>query len=266
MTHIQKETLNVPVADGTELAADIYHAANQPPCGLLILVPGFAGDKQEGGLFPLLAERAAARGFNCLAYNWRGIAPSTGDFPNSTIEQHAADFMNVTRWAQERLPDSPSGLSVVGFSLGSALVGLALRENHNLQRAVYLGPAPRPNQSMWPRYKDMWDATSDGRTVQKPGSPVLLGRPILASLRDTDLGPNAFNIGVPLLVGHGTADERISCEHSQALAGQVGPNQDFTYIEFVGASHSFRPDGQRLRVANTVVDWLSERVALTQND
>src|SRR5688500_1723348 len=101
MTNIQKEAINIPLVDGTQLAADIYSAENQPPRGVLVLVHGFAGDKQEGGLFPLLAEHAGKQGFDCLAYNWRGITPSTGDFPNSTIKQHAADFTDVAHWTKE---------------------------------------------------------------------------------------------------------------------------------------------------------------------
>lgn len=260
MATIHKEAINLLAADGSELATDLYHARDQPLRGVLLLVHGFAGDKQEGGLFPLLAEQAAEQGFNCLAYNWRGIAPSGGDFANSTIEQHRADFLNIARWVRDRFPDSQSGLSAVAFSLGAAVAGLALRENHDLlQRVIYLAPALRPNQSMWPRYEEIWNEIPEGGAAQKPGSAVMLGRPILKSLHDTDLGPSAFNIDVPLLVCHGTADERIPREHSQALAAQVGPGRDFTYEEIEGASHSFRPGGQRLHLVNTVVDWLCER-------
>lgn len=96
---------------------------------------------------------------------------------------------------------------------------------------------------MWPRYDipEIWQQIEERGVAQKPGSDTLVGRPIVESLRDTDLGTKAFVLRVPLLVCHGTADSRIDISHSRELAARVPPGQTFRYTEYDGASHSFRP-------------------------
>ncbi len=113
---------------------------------------------------------------------------------------------------------------------------------------------------MWPRYNvsEIWRQINARGTAQKQGSTVLLGGPILKSLRDTDLGPQAFSPGVPLLVCHGTGDSRISHLHSRELAGRVTPGPHFRYTEFEGASHSFRPPELHWQnLSLTVINWLT---------
>lgn len=64
-------------------------------------------------------------------------------------------------------------------------------------------------------------------------------------------------MSVPLLVCHGTADTRIDCSHSRAVARQTPDKPDFSYVEFGGASHSFRPEAQHWpRLASVIAEWV----------
>jgi alpha-beta hydrolase superfamily lysophospholipase len=236
-------------ADGTELAAEVHAPPSRDTRGAVVFVHGFCGDKGENGLFHALATRCVDTGFAAVLYDWRGLADSKGNFPSSTIQDHASDFEQVAQWTRARFAAKRKSLHAVGFSLGAAVVGLALRQRLKLTSVAYLSPAARPARSMWPRYssEQLWSELAIHGVVKKPGSSVLLGRAILESLRDTDLGPRAFDLKVPLLVCHGTGDARIDCSHTRELVDtrdlgvrpKSGP--DFRYIEFDGASHSFRP-------------------------
>ena len=248
----------VPVADRARLAAERLAPRQGPRRGLALLVHGFAGSRHEGGLFDALADRLVASGFVVVRHDWRGLGDSEGEFADTSLDVHAADLRAVLAHARAQDPGLP--VVGVGFSLGAALLGMVAPEAR-LDRLVYLSPASRPAQAMWPRYAPLWSEVSSSRRVRKPGSDVALGMPILASLRDTDLGDDAFQTGCPLLVLHGTSDARVPFEGSEALARRVSSRAGaFRFEPIPGASHSFRPsDAYWHRVADRVASWSEGR-------
>jgi alpha-beta hydrolase superfamily lysophospholipase len=263
--HPPVESVRITTADGTELAAEVQ--APQSPRGAIIFVHGFCGNKGENGLFHALAERCVEDGFAAVLYDWRGIADSKGDFPSSTLHDHASDFEQVAQWTKSRFGTKLGPLHAVGFSLGAAVIGLALRRQLSLTSVAYLSPAARPRQCMWPKYnsEQLWRELETRGVVEKPGSSVLLGRAILESLRDTDLGPRAFDLKVPLLVCHGTDDVRIDCSHTRRLVKRIDSTSDFRYMEFEGASHSFRPaEASWGKLGDALTAWFGEALHLSR--
>lgn len=259
---IRFEPVIIPAKDGIQMSAEVCASTSESTTsrGVIVFVHGFCGNKHENGLFRELALHSSAQGFDSVLYDWRGISKSEGDFRFSTLDEHVTDFEQVVEWTRERFPESSESLSAVGFSLGAAIVGLALNRSATLNRVAYISPAVRPRLSMWPRYntEHIQREIAEHGFVQKPGSSVLLGRPILDSLRDTDLGPQAFDVEVPLLVCHGTKDTRIDSSHTRELVEARDRGQDFRYIEFDDASHSFRPENVHWRrLASAVSNWFS---------
>lgn len=248
----------IPMGDGTRLAAEVWRARTQSRRAV-VFVHGFCGNKAENGLFRRLAADCSANGLHAVLYDWRGIAPSPGEFGATTLRDHVADFQQVVTWTRSYFRDSLDCLSAIGFSLGAAVIGSALRDRTELSSVAYLSPAVRPNLSMWPRYNTRpmrWELKHRG-VVEKPGSSVLLGRPIIESLRDTDLGPRAFNFNLPLLVCHGTNDERIDCSSTRKLVARARASR-LEYTEFEGASHSFRPaDRWWAELSSVLTSWLA---------
>ena len=252
------DAVNILARDDTRLAAEICDSPLSPASGVVVFVHGFAGSKHESGLFQTLAAYALLAGYHTVLYDWRGIGESQGTFSSTAIEAHVADFEDVTRWVQRRFPASSNGLFAVGFSLGAAVVGLALRRGTKLNGAAYVSPALRPRLSMWPRYDSdaIRHQIRERGFVEKPGSSVVLGKAILDSLRDTDLGPDALDTCVPLLVCHGTGDERIHYSHTVELVKHHGKTEGFRYRQFGGASHSFRPgDVHWQELASEIITW-----------
>jgi len=236
---------------------------------LAILVHGFAAEKTENGLFLEVAKKLLAQGIFVLSYDWRGLGNSEGDFSVSSLDTHVRDFQAVVRWAIRNVRVSESEICALGFSLGSAVVAKTIRSGQKIGGAALWSPATRPSVSMWPRYNTEEIRGELERTgfVLKSESNVRLGKPILDSLRDTDLGDDAFDLGIPLLVCHGSGDVRIpvqctrqSFEHiREKMIGQV------RYVEFSGASHSFRPEKQyRPRLLSFLSKWLTDEVFRSQ--
>jgi alpha-beta hydrolase superfamily lysophospholipase len=244
------------VTNDTLLAAEVWTPTSDVSRGAAVFVHGFAGGRHENGLFSVLAEGLAEAGFHSVLYDWRGIGDSQGEFHSTRLARHVADFEVVRDWTREQFAREPGQqLMAVGFSLGAALAVLAL----GVDRLALLSPALRPAHSMWSRYRDdetLWEAIAAHGFAQKPGSSVLLGEPILRSLR-IDPGPDVLNtIDVPTLVCHGTADARIPYAHTLELIKQRKSGALFRHVPFDNASHSFKPSEQHWpQLTQKVVNW-----------
>jgi alpha-beta hydrolase superfamily lysophospholipase len=257
----------IPVHEDVRLAAEVWRSTRPTSARrAVVFVHGFCGNRDENGLFHRLAAECCARGLHAVLYDWRGIGSSQGEFSRTSLEDHVADFKVVVDWTREHFRDEVPAMCGVGFSLGAAVIGSALAETMKLSSVAYLSPAVRPRRDMWPRYNtpDIKRELAEHGVVKKPGSSVLLGEPILESLRETDLGPRAFDLDAPLLVCHGTADTRIAFSSSKKLAAErdklrASGRKSFLYEEFRGASHSFRPEAESWdRLASLVTDWFGK--------
>lgn len=250
------QPLSVPVKD-RELQGRVYHPADDRPARcVVILVHGFAGDQNEGGLFPHLATRLASQGCVCFTYDARGRGESGDDYGSTRVHEHVEDLNSVRRYIAgdfEKIPQI--GL---GFSLGAAIVGLSMRVNR-FDALAYLCPATRPSLSMWPRYSEpgIQKQLEERGWVCKPGTTsVRLGRGILEDLKSVDLGEKCFKVPVPLLVMHGTADPRIDIQHSEDAAKHR--NGHFRFEPIDSANHSFKPETPHWdTLASTLGDWLT---------
>lgn len=233
------------------------HRSHETPA--IILVHGFGGNKEEGGLFPALASLLARSGMHALTYDARGIGESTGSYKDTSLEDHTTDFACVHQFIERSVVADHQLIGAVGFSLGATIVSLALKNGTRLGPLVFLSPATRPKQSMWPRYNTSKINESIHRYgyFTKPNSDMLIGRQMFEDLRTTDLGPNCFQLGHPLLVCHGTHDSRIPIRFTDDCFG-ASRGDNITYRRISGASHSFQPAKQhRWQVCREVSTWLS---------
>lgn len=258
----------IPVADGSRLDAfvSLPTAPGRGPFGAVVMVHGFASEKRENGLFQKLSASLNKRGYLVVMYDWRGLGQSEGTF-STTLEEHSRDFRDVVQWLSTRYSLSPSNICALGFSLGCGLIGLEMKKGLKVGGAIYLSPAVRPRFDMWPRYSSLLQRIElfiKGK-IAKPGTGLTLGREIVHSLRDTDLGKEAFDLGVPLLVCHGTADQRIPIKTSRVCFDNAGTAPVY-FREFTGATHSFRPNkAHRNHLCSLVNRWLSSEELRNQH-
>jgi dienelactone hydrolase len=226
----------------------------------VVLVHGFAAEKTENGLFTEIGAELLRSGYIVLMYDWRGLRDSEGDFSRTTLRTHTSDLRCVVDWLGRTCGLASTQLCSVGFSLGAALIAQAITNGLRLGASSYWSPAVRPNLSMWPRYStpEMQSELRARGFILKAETNVRLGSQILNSLRSTDLGSTAFVLGPPLLVCHGTNDERIPIEHSRQLFSASSRRDSLSFAEFDGASHSFRPAPEmRPNLFRLFMRWLS---------
>jgi dipeptidyl aminopeptidase/acylaminoacyl peptidase len=234
----------------------------------VVMVHGFAAERTENGLFTEVGVALVRSGYAVLMYDWRGRGESEGDFSRTTLESHTADFRSVVRWLRRESGLESTRYCAVGFSLGAALVGLALRGGLRLGASAFWSPAVRPCLSMWPRYNtpELRQELEQKGFLFKPDNNARLGREILLSLQTTDLGLNAFALGLPLLICHGTEDARIPIDHSRQVFSACRPRNSL-FAEFLGASHSFKPANEHRRsLLQLFSKWLADESFRKKSD
>lgn len=252
-------SVRIHITPRVVLSATLLTPTSEPRGGV-VLVHGFAADRNENGLFSKTAKVLAEGGYSVLAYDWRGLGSSSGNFGKTPLSVHVSDFVSVVRWFERRSGIPRKNIAAVGFSLGATLILSAIRRKKlKLAGVVLWSPALRPKISMWPRY-DSPEMRSELRRkgiIVKPENGIKLGRPLLESLKRFDLGPNALlAVGIPVSVHHGTADSRIPILATQEIALRAkGNGVAFTAVQ--GASHSFRPEEKYWpKLTADLSDWL----------
>ncbi len=255
-------SVQICTTDGTCLSGLLGYPQQSKRTALqaVVLVHGFAAERTEKGLFTEIGDLLLRSGYIVLAYDWRGLGESEGDFSRTSLSTHTSDFQCVVRRLRHICGLASTQCCAVGFSLGAALVVRAIQNGLRLGASSFWSPAVRPCLSMWPRYNtpELRRELKTKGFILKPETKVRLGAPILHSLRKTDLGLNAFALGLPLLVCHGTDDSRIPIEHSRQVFS-CSEHEGVIFAEFAGASHSFRPaQEQRSSLFRLFTHWLSD--------
>jgi len=110
----------------------------------VVLVHGFAAERTENGLFTDIGAELVRSGYIVLMYDWRGRGKSEGDFARTSLETHTADLRSVVRWLRRESGLESTRYCAVGFSLGAALVGLALRGGLRPRGHLVLEPSRSP--------------------------------------------------------------------------------------------------------------------------
>ncbi len=252
--------MQIPVASDVVLAGLLGRPRSvvSNDIGRVILVHGFAAEKTENGLFSDVATDLMRKGYFVLAYDWRGLGESTGSFVTANLEQHVEDFQRVAEWFCHCTGVSVSKTCAIGFSLGAIVVAMSMKRGLRFADNSYWSPALRPAVSMWPRYDTnaLRRQLAANGFISKPETQVQIGEAILDSLHGTDLGRSALEFDIPILICHGTGDDRIPIGDTRE-AFDAAPRSNVRFAEFSGASHSFRPETQHWsKLKQLLLLWL----------
>ncbi len=137
---MQPEKFKLTAADGCELAACVFAAAN--PRATVVLAPALGVPQR---FYADFATALAERGIAALTFDYRGV-----DYAQHTRERvrlahwGERDLEAALRVAQQRWPDQPHFL--IGHSIGAQLIGLA-PAGEQLAGFVFVAvTAPHPRQ------------------------------------------------------------------------------------------------------------------------
>ena len=222
------------------------------PKGLALLLHGIPSinlpDPEDEG-YPGLARTFAAKGWAGAWVDMRGVRGSGGMFSIEGWVRDARAALDAARTI-EGLSSVP--VVIVGSSAGGAVAVEAARRGAPVDGLVLLA-APASWVSFGPGPADALR-----RVTQEAGmavAPEVLENPApWAEEFSTVTTEKAIReVGAPVLVVHGTADDVVPVDHARRIAERSG-NSELRTIE--GAGHQLRRDAGAMEL---VLGWLDRR-------
>jgi pimeloyl-ACP methyl ester carboxylesterase len=123
----------------------MLHRAAEPVARVLLIGP-FASERQNSYLpWVRWARYLAARGFEVLRYDYRGVGESLGKFEEATFSNWADDLALLSDWFKKREPEMP--LLLHGLEIGALFACSAFQ--HRIGDALLLwSPPADANQAL----------------------------------------------------------------------------------------------------------------------
>ncbi len=239
--------------DGLRLAGTVKSPPGEPRKAV-VLAHGEGLDRDENGLFPLIADALAASGVASLRFDHRGHGASEGTQEERTLTEHLNDIRAAVEHVREET--GARRVSLVGNRFSGGLAAFyAARRPTALDRLVLL----TPQLNFKGDYIDQNPNWSGGR----------LATPALAEVGYLEHGPGvrhgraflneafwvrpSFVFGEilpPTLIVHGTKDERVPIESSRAAARRLKADDVLVEVDGVGEENADF-------VAEQVVEWIN---------
>ncbi|MBI4303454.1 MAG: alpha/beta fold hydrolase [Chloroflexi bacterium] len=240
--------------DGLKLAGRLYAQEDTGrDCPVVCLchgIPAGTTPSPDDGGYPLLAERICSQGFTTFIFNFRGTGASEG---NLDILGWTRDLKAVIDYLCALA--GVSRISLVGFSAGAAVSVFAAAQD---KRVSSVAACACPAEfSFLARGEDGMSLIEHFRSI--------------GAIRDKDFPPSIeewvdnfrsvtpINFAAriaprPLLLVHGSLDERVAVSHAYRLYETAGEPKQLVIID--GAGHRLRHDD---RAVAAILRWLKSQ-------
>jgi len=122
----------------------------KPKTSSLVILLSGSGDQDrdetlEGfKIMKIIAEHLASQGIASFRYDDRGVGESTGDFVNSTIEDHSKDLEDIMEYFKTSKKHSFHDFTLFGHSQGGILAGKVAVRNTSVKKVILMGAPAVP--------------------------------------------------------------------------------------------------------------------------
>jgi pimeloyl-ACP methyl ester carboxylesterase len=116
----------------------------------LVIMSSGSGDQDrdetlEGfKIFKAIAHHLASKGIASFRYDDRGVGESTGDFVNSTIDDHAKDLKGIMDYFKSSAAHRFNDFILFGHSQGGILAGKVAVGNESVKKVILMGAPSVP--------------------------------------------------------------------------------------------------------------------------
>ena len=223
-----------------------FHSGNPESKHIVVLGHGVTGNKDRPFLVAL-SHALETKGFNVLRISFAGNGDSDGRFEDAIITKEVDDLGSVL--------DALNGYTIcyAGHSMGGAVGVLRASTDARIQYLISLagmvdtkGFAQREFGDVTPDKGNMWD---------DPDCPLSSAYMNDLTAIDTVVD-RASQISVPWLLVHGTDDDVVPLEDSQAIFKRA--NEPKELVVLPGADHVFSDDATPAMI-QTVIDWIARQ-------
>ncbi len=213
---------------------------------IVLLGHGVTGNRSR----PVIAETASAlnrAGFSTLAFSFSGNGESEGNFKDSCISKGVEDLKAVISATGDKK------IVYVGHSMGAAIGVLTAAQDSSIQRFVSLAGMVDTKKFALTEFGE--EVPDQGCMWEEESCPLSqafmddLCQTVGTVIEQTD------HVKAPWLLVHGSADDVVLPQDSEAVKTRCGDRVDHVVIE--GADHSFNEHRQAQLEA--VVNWLTAK-------
>lgn len=95
-------------------------------------------------IFKVIADHLASKGIASFRYDDRGVGESTGDFVNSTIEDHSNDLESIMDYFKTSKKHPFNDFILFGHSQGGILAGKVAVGNESVKKVILMGAPAVP--------------------------------------------------------------------------------------------------------------------------
>lgn len=234
----------ITARDGLSMPLYVTHpagAGTKQPLPAVMLVHGGPWVRGADTNWSTDAQFLASRGYRVLEPEFRGSTGYGYKLFNAGWKQWGRamqdDLVDAVKWAAEQGLVDPSRVCIVGASYGGYAALMGPIAHPGAYRCAVSLAGVTDIEFM---YSLSWsDISADAK---KYGYPVLMGDPDkdAKSLQAVSPLRRAKEIKVPVLIAHGTADQRVPMKHAQAFvsaARDAGVDVEAAYYKEAG--HGF---------------------------
>ncbi|MBD3208813.1 alpha/beta fold hydrolase [Candidatus Woesearchaeota archaeon] len=216
-----------------KLIGTLSYPESTGPCPGIVICHGFTGNR-DGHFYPALSQALNAAGFAVLRFDCRHCGRSEGKV-HSTYKTMVDDLDAAIAFLEKQ--ERVTQLGVCGHSMGGTSVIMAAAHDFDLKAVVTFAAVAYPGKSV-AKKRDEFTKQDDGTYVlEKHGRTFFFDESFFTDGEATKPLEAVARLEAPLLVIHGTDDDRISLDQGKQLFLTAKLPKSIKMIE--GANHVF---------------------------
>lgn len=235
------EALKSPMRDGTTITSYLTRPNGAAGALPLVVMPHGGPEMRDAIGYDPLAQAFAAEGWLVLQPNFRGSSGYGRAFAEAGYRQWAGRMQDDLDDAVEDLvrrgDADPARIVIYGASYGgyAALMSTILTPKRYRAAVSVAGVTDLPKLVAFVRREDGDDSATYEYVLRSVGDP----RTDKAALEALSPVMRAADVGVPVLLMHGTADDIVPAKQSEAMERALKKaGKSVRYIAFEGTGHS----------------------------
>jgi len=232
------------------------NARNSQKLPSVILCHGFSGDKT--GKYRLrvrIARELCKNGFAVLRFDFSGHGDSEGEMEDVSINRELDDLECAINFLKKQPEINRERIGIVGHSFGGEIVILETAKNKELKAVVLLAPVvdPKLNKLMDGRFEENL-ALAEKQGFSERASHKIKKQYYMDVQKFKPL-IEVKKINAPLLVLHGTADDKVDIPGSAELIKNANEPKKLVIIDT--ADHDFVGYDNTMRVIKETAEWFN---------